>query len=198
MLPVFQTQYQVRFANDFFHHHQERIIRIMAANQRNILVTCALPYANGSIHLGHMLEHIQADVWVRYQRLRGNNIHFICADDAHGTPIMLKAQQLSMEPEQMIAGVQKEHEADFAGFDISFDNYHSTHSDENRELASYIYNQLKNSGYITSRTISQLFDPEKEMFLPDRFVKAHARTVRQKTSTVTTAMYVAQRTAQLN
>ncbi len=171
MLPVFQTQYQVRFANDFFHHHQERIIRIMAANQRNILVTCALPYANGSIHLGHMLEHIQADVWVRYQRLRGNNIHFICADDAHGTPIMLKAQQLSMEPEQMIAGVQKEHEADFAGFDISFDNYHSTHSDENRELASYIYNQLKNSGYITSRTISQLFDPEKEMFLPDRFVK---------------------------
>ncbi|WP_434359738.1 methionine--tRNA ligase [Parasalinivibrio latis] len=143
----------------------------MAANQRNILVTCALPYANGSIHLGHMLEHIQADVWVRYQRLRGNNIHFICADDAHGTPIMLKAQQLGMEPEQMIAGVQKEHEADFAGFDISFDNYHSTHSDENRELASYIYNQLKTSGYITSRTISQLFDPEKEMFLPDRFVK---------------------------
>lgn len=171
MLPVFQTQYQVRFADDFFHHHQERIIRIMAANQRNILVTCALPYANGSIHLGHMLEHIQADVWVRYQRLRGNNIHFICADDAHGTPIMLKAQQLGMEPEQMIAGVQKEHEADFAGFDISFDNYHSTHSDENRELASYIYNQLKTSGYITSRTISQLFDPEKEMFLPDRFVK---------------------------
>ncbi|PKF51344.1 methionine--tRNA ligase [Enterovibrio nigricans] len=143
----------------------------MAANQRKILVTCALPYANGSIHLGHMLEHIQADVWVRYQRLRGNTVNFICADDAHGTPIMLKAQQLGIEPEAMIAEMQKEHEADFAGFDISFDNYHSTHSDENRELASFIYTQLKNNGFINSRTIFQLFDPEKEMFLPDRFVK---------------------------
>ncbi|WP_028022770.1 methionine--tRNA ligase [Enterovibrio calviensis] len=143
----------------------------MAANQRKILVTCALPYANGSIHLGHMLEHIQADVWVRYQRLRGNTVNFICADDAHGTPIMLKAQQLGIEPEAMIAAMQKEHETDFAGFDISFDNYHSTHSEENRELASYIYTQLKNNGFINSRSISQLFDPEKEMFLPDRFVK---------------------------
>lgn len=143
----------------------------MAANPRKILVTCALPYANGSIHLGHMLEHIQADVWVRYQRLRGNTTHFICADDAHGTPIMLKAQQMGVEPEAMIAGVQQEHQADFDGFDISFDNYHSTHSDENRELASFIYTQLRDKGYITSRTISQLFDPEKEMFLPDRFVK---------------------------
>ncbi|MGF1870501.1 methionine--tRNA ligase [Photobacterium indicum] len=143
----------------------------MAANPRKILVTCALPYANGSIHLGHMLEHVQADIWVRYQRLRGNEVHFICADDAHGTPIMLKAQQMGMEPEQMIAEVSKEHQADFAGFDISFDNYHSTHSDENRELASFVYTQLKDKGYITNRTISQLFDPEKEMFLPDRFVK---------------------------
>lgn len=143
----------------------------MAANPRKILVTCALPYANGSIHLGHMLEHVQADIWVRYQRLRGNEVHFICADDAHGTPIMLKAQQMGMEPEQMIAEVSKEHQADFAGFDISFDNYHSTHSDENRELASFVYTQLKEKGFITSRTISQLFDPEKEMFLPDRFVK---------------------------
>ncbi|WP_027252747.1 methionine--tRNA ligase [Photobacterium halotolerans] len=143
----------------------------MAANPRKILVTCALPYANGSIHLGHMLEHIQADIWVRYQRLRGNEVHFICADDAHGTPIMLKAQQMGMEPEQMIAEVSKEHQADFAGFDISFDNYHSTHSEENRELSSFIYNELKKNGFITSRTISQLFDPEKEMFLPDRFVK---------------------------
>ncbi|UXI00322.1 methionine--tRNA ligase [Photobacterium sp. TY1-4] len=143
----------------------------MAANPRKILVTCALPYANGSIHLGHMLEHIQADIWVRYQRLRGNEVHFICADDAHGTPIMLKAQQMGMEPEQMIAEVSKEHQTDFAGFDISFDNYHSTHSEENRELASFVYTQLKEKGYITSRTISQLFDPEKEMFLPDRFVK---------------------------
>ncbi|MCM0147422.1 methionine--tRNA ligase [Photobacterium galatheae] len=143
----------------------------MAANPRKILVTCALPYANGSIHLGHMLEHIQADIWVRYQRLRGNEVHFICADDAHGTPIMLKAQQMGMEPEQMIAEVSKEHQTDFAGFDISFDNYHSTHSEENRELSSFIYTELKKNGFITSRTISQLFDPEKEMFLPDRFVK---------------------------
>lgn len=143
----------------------------MAIDPRKILVTCALPYANGSIHLGHMLEHIQADVWVRYQRLRGNAVSFICADDAHGTPIMLKAQQLGIEPEEMIAAVQKEHEQDFAAFNISFDNYHNTHSDENHELASEIYLRLKENGFITSRTISQLFDPEKEMFLPDRFVK---------------------------
>ncbi len=143
----------------------------MAADPRKMLVTCALPYANGSIHLGHMLEHVQADIWVRYQRLRGNEVHFICADDAHGTPIMLKAQQMGIEPEQMIADVSKEHQADFSGFDISFDNYHSTHSDENRELASHIYLTLKENGYIQTRTISQLFDPEKEMFLPDRFVK---------------------------
>lgn len=143
----------------------------MANQARKILVTCALPYANGSIHLGHMLEHIQADIWVRYQRLRGNRIHFICADDAHGTPIMLKAQQLGMTPEEMIAGVSKEHQADFAGFGISFDNYHSTHSDENRELASLIYTRLRDAGYIKTRSISQLFDPEKSMFLPDRFVK---------------------------
>ncbi|MCD8547174.1 MAG: methionine--tRNA ligase [Aeromonadaceae bacterium] len=143
----------------------------MAHAARKILVTCALPYANGSIHLGHMLEHIQADIWVRYQRLRGNQIHFICADDAHGTPIMLKAQQLGITPEQMIAAVSQEHQADFAGFGISFDNYHSTHSDENREFANLIYTRLRDGGYIKSRSISQLFDPEKSMFLPDRFVK---------------------------
>ncbi|EGR2402097.1 methionine--tRNA ligase, partial [Vibrio cholerae] len=108
----------------------------MANDPRKLLVTCALPYANGSIHLGHMLEHIQADIWVRYQRLRGNTVNFICADDAHGTPIMLKAQQMGMTPEAMIEMVSEEHQRDFAGFDISFDNYHSTHSDENRELAS--------------------------------------------------------------
>ncbi|WP_152608399.1 class I tRNA ligase family protein, partial [Aeromonas hydrophila] len=107
----------------------------MATDPRTMLVTCALPYANGSIHLGHMLEHIQADIWVRYQRMRGHQVHFVCADDAHGTPIMLKAQQLGITPEEMIAAVSKEHQADFAGFNISFDNYHSTHSDENRELA---------------------------------------------------------------
>ena len=139
--------------------------------QRKILVTCALPYANGSIHLGHMLEHIQADVWVRYQRMRGNEIYFICADDAHGTPIMLKAQQLGITPEQMIAEVKVEHQRDFAGFNISFDNYHSTHSPENREISEQIYKRLKANGYIKTKVISQLFDPEKQMFLPDRFVK---------------------------
>lgn len=140
-------------------------------DKRKILVTAALPYANGSIHLGHMLEHIQADVWVRYQRMRGNEIYFICADDAHGTPIMIKAQQLGISPEQMINQVREEHIADFSGFNISFDNYHSTHSPENQQLAESIYTRLKTNGYIKNKVISQLFDPEKQMFLPDRFVK---------------------------
>ena len=143
----------------------------MAQVAKKLLVTCALPYANGSIHLGHMLEHIQADIWVRFQRMRGHEVHFICADDAHGTPIMLKAQQLGIAPEQMIAEMSQEHQQDFAGFDISYDNYHSTHSDENRELSSLIYTRLKENGFIKNRTISQLYDPEKGMFLPDRFVK---------------------------
>lgn len=141
------------------------------SNNRQILVTCALPYANGPIHLGHMLEHIQADIWVRFQRMRGHDIHFVCADDAHGTPIMLKADQMGISPEQLISDVQQHHMADFAGFNISFDNYHSTHSQENRELSQGIYTKLKENGFIKSRTISQLFDPDKKMFLPDRFVK---------------------------
>ncbi|WP_373100760.1 MULTISPECIES: methionine--tRNA ligase [Pasteurellaceae] len=143
----------------------------MSNPARKILVTCALPYANGPIHLGHMLEHIQADIWVRFQRMRGNEIYFVCADDAHGTPIMLKADQMGITPEQLIAEVQQSHMADFAGFNISFDNYHSTHSDENKILSETIYQRLKTNGFIKSRTISQLFDPEKGMFLPDRFVK---------------------------
>lgn len=143
----------------------------MAIEPRKILVTCALPYANGSIHLGHMLEHIQADIWVRYQRMRSQTVHFICADDAHGTPIMLKAKQLGISPEQLIADVKKEHELDFERFNIGFDNYYTTHSPENREFAEQIYGRLKENGYIESRTISQLYDPEREMFLPDRFVK---------------------------
>ncbi|WP_448552927.1 methionine--tRNA ligase [Thalassotalea montiporae] len=142
-----------------------------AADKRKILVTCALPYANGSIHLGHLLEHIQTDIWVRFQRMRGNETYFVCADDAHGTPIMLKAQELGITPEQMIDGVREEHMADFNDFLISFDNYHSTHSDENREFASEIYNKLNAAGHIKTRTISQLYDEEKGMFLPDRFVK---------------------------
>ncbi len=143
----------------------------MSISPRKILVTCALPYANGPIHLGHMLEHIQADSWVRFQRMRGHEIHFVCADDAHGTPIMLKADQMGITPEQLIAEVQQSHMADFAEFNISFDNYHSTHSEENRELSEFIYNKLKENGFIKTRTISQLYDPEKGMFLPDRFVK---------------------------
>ncbi|SUB99693.1 methionine--tRNA ligase [Proteus penneri] len=136
-----------------------------------LLVTCALPYANGSIHLGHILEHIQADIWVRYQRMRGKEVHFICADDAHGTPIMLKAQQLGITPEAMIEEMSKEHQQDFAGFNISYDNYHSTHSEESRQLSTKIYLALKKNGHIKSKTISQLYDEEKGMFLPDRFVK---------------------------
>ena len=143
----------------------------MTTQRRDILVTAALPYANGSIHLGHMLEHIQTDIWARFQRLRGHNCYFVCADDAHGTPIMLKAQQMGIAPEELIAATAKEHKADFDDFLISFDNYHSTHSEENRELASSIYLKLKQAGYIKTKTISQLFDPEKAMFLPDRFVK---------------------------
>lgn len=138
-----------------------------------ILVTCALPYANGSIHLGHMLEHIQADIWVRYQRMRGNLVYFICADDAHGTPIMLKAQHLGITPEEMINEMNREHQEDFARFGIKYDNYHSTHSEENRALSTLIYQRLKKKGLIKSRTISQLYDPEKGMFLPDRFVKGN-------------------------
>lgn len=143
----------------------------MTQAAKKLLVTCALPYANGSIHLGHMLEHIQADIWVRYQRMRGNTTWFICADDAHGTPIMLKAQQLGTTPEAMIAEMSQEHQRDFAGFEISYDNYHSTHCEENRQLSELIYRRLKENGFIKNRTISQLYDPEKGMFLPDRFVK---------------------------
>jgi methionyl-tRNA synthetase len=142
----------------------------MSSPQRKILVTCALPYANGSIHLGHLLEHIQTDIWVRFQRMRGNEIYFVCASDAHGTPIMLKAQQMGITPEQLINDVREEHMADFADFHISFDNYHTTHSEENKQLASEIYNRLHAGGHIKTRTISQLYDPEKGMFLPDRFV----------------------------
>lgn len=138
---------------------------------RKILVTSALPYANGPIHLGHLLEYIQTDIWARFQKARGHECYYVCADDAHGTPIMLKAQEQGITPEQMIAKTNIEHQADFAGFGIGFDNYYSTHSDENREFASQIYNKLNDGGYIKRKTISQLFDPEKQMFLPDRFVK---------------------------
>ena len=138
---------------------------------RKILVTSALPYANGSIHLGHMVEHIQTDVWVRFQKLRGHECYYCCADDTHGTPVMLAAQKQGIAPEDMIAKVREEHLADFTGFDIGYDNYYSTHSPENKQFSEQIYRALKANGKIESRVIEQLFDPEKQMFLPDRFVK---------------------------
>ncbi|MBG0838601.1 methionine--tRNA ligase [Ectopseudomonas toyotomiensis] len=138
---------------------------------RKILVTSALPYANGSIHLGHMLEYVQTDMWVRYQKLRGNQAIYVCADDAHGSAIMLRAEKEGITPEQLIANVQAEHTADFADFGVDFDNYHSTHSEENRELSASIYLALRDKGHIATRAVTQYFDPEKGMFLADRFIK---------------------------
>ncbi|MBD3609004.1 MAG: methionine--tRNA ligase [Gammaproteobacteria bacterium] len=143
----------------------------MTQAERKILVTSALPYANGSIHLGHLVEYIQTDVWVRFQKMRGHQCTYVCADDAHGTPIMLRAQREGITPDELVARIKEEHVADFAAFNINFDNFHSTHSEENRELASHIYTQLEKAGHIARRTIKQAYDPEKEMFLPDRFIK---------------------------
>ena len=143
----------------------------MSQQHRTMLVTSALPYANGSIHLGHLVEYIQTDIWVRFQKMRGHNCIYVCADDAHGTPIMLRAQQEDISPEALIEKMNAEHQADFASFHIEFDNYYSTHSDENREFAESIYLKLRDGGHIDQRTISQYYDPEKAMFLPDRFIK---------------------------
>jgi len=141
------------------------------AAPRKILITSALPYANGPIHLGHLVEYIQTDIWARFQKLRGNECYYVCADDAHGTPIMLRARQDGITPEELIASVSKDHQADFSDFLIGFDHYHSTHSDENKELSQGIYRKLRDDGHITTRTISQAYDPEAKMFLPDRFIK---------------------------
>jgi len=138
---------------------------------RRILVTSALPYANGALHIGHMLEYIQTDIWVRYQRLAGNQCQWVWADDAHGTPIMLKAEADGTKPEELIARIKTEHERDIAGFLLSPDNFHTTHSDENREMATLVYQRLSDAGYIVKRTIKQLYDRDKAMFLPDRYVK---------------------------
>jgi len=139
--------------------------------QRRILVTSALPYANGPIHLGHLVEYIQTDIWVRFQKMQGHECYYVCADDAHGTPIMLRAKQEGIEPEQLIERISQEHQADFNEFLIGFDNYYSTHSEENKTLASDIYTHLRDAGHIHKRPIHQAFDPEANMFLPDRFVK---------------------------
>ena len=143
----------------------------MTAQKRQILVTSALPYANGAIHLGHMVEHIQTDIWVRFQKMRGHDCHYVCADDTHGTPIMLRAEKEGITPEALIDRVHGEHLRDFTGFLIGYDNYYTTNSEENRHYAYDIYRKLKANGKIANRTIEQLYDPEKNMFLPDRFVK---------------------------
>ncbi|MBE9526756.1 MAG: methionine--tRNA ligase, partial [Proteobacteria bacterium] len=142
-----------------------------SSNTRKILVTSALPYANGSIHLGHLVEYIQTDIWVRFQKMQGHECYYVCADDAHGTPIMLRAQAEGITPEKLIGDTSIEHQADFKEFSVNFDNYHSTHSNENRFFAETIYNRLNDAGHISKRVISQAYDPEKEMFLPDRFIK---------------------------
>ena len=138
---------------------------------RKILVTNALPYANGDIHLGHLVGYIQADIWVRYQRMRGNTVHYVCADDTHGTPVMLRAEKEGITPEQLIARVHGEHLRDFTAFGVAFDHYHSTHSPENRAYAEDIYGKLKSAELIDTRAIEQYYDPVKNMFLPDRFIK---------------------------
>jgi methionyl-tRNA synthetase len=143
----------------------------MTDSPRKILITSALPYANGPIHLGHLVEYIQTDIWARFQRARGHEAIYVCADDAHGTPIMLKARAEGIEPEELIARVRQEHEADFAEFLVGFDHYHSTHSEENRYCATRIYEGLRAGGHIAVRTIRQAYDPEAKMFLPDRFIK---------------------------
>jgi len=140
-------------------------------SKRQILVTNALPYANAALHLGHILEYTQTDVWVRFQKMRGHECYYVSADDAHGTAIMLKADEKGISAEEHIADMRAIHEADFTDFLIGVDNYHSTHSDENREFSELIYNQLKANGHIAQRSITQAFDPKKNIFLADRYVK---------------------------
>src|SRR5262245_37559945 len=138
---------------------------------RRLLVTSALPYANGAIHLGHLVEYIQTDVWVRFRKMLGHEVHYVCADDTHGTPIMLRAEAEGISPEALIARVLGEHKRDFAGFHVAFDNYYTTHSAETRALSEDIYLKLKAAGLIAVRSVEQFFDPVKQMFLPDRFIK---------------------------
>jgi methionyl-tRNA synthetase len=138
---------------------------------RRILVTSALPYANGSIHIGHLVEYLQTDIWVRFQKMRGHHCVYVCADDAHGTPVMLRARQEGIPPQELIDRMHREHVEDFAEFLVDFDNYHTTHSEENRRLAVLIYTRLRDGGFIARRTITQAYDEEAGMFLPDRFIR---------------------------
>ncbi len=143
----------------------------MPTTPRQILVTSALPYANGPIHIGHLVEYIQTDIWVRHQRMQGHTVWYVCADDAHGTPIMLRAEQESITPEELIRRVAEEHQRDFAKFRIGFDNYYTTHSPENRALVEEIYLRLRDNGHISRHVIRQFHDPVKNLFLPDRFIR---------------------------
>lgn len=152
-------------------HFYLRVLLIMSDTKRKILVTSALPYANGSIHIGHMVEYIQTDIWARVQKMQGHDCYYVCADDAHGTPIMLRAQKEGITPEQLIARFYTEHKTDFKDFAISFDNFCSTHSAENKQLSTYIYEALNSKNYIVKRTIKQAYDPVEKMFLPDRFIR---------------------------
>lgn len=147
---------------------------------RKILVTSALPYANGSIHLGHLVEYIQTDIWVRFQKMQGNTCHYVCADDTHGTPVMLRAEKEGITPEQLIDRVWHEHKSAFEGFHVEFDHYGSTNSNETRKYAEVIYRRLKAASLVEVRSVEQFYDPVKKMFLPDRFIKGecpkcHAR-----------------------
>ena len=143
----------------------------MSSLPRRLLVTSALPYANGQIHIGHLVEYVQTDIWVRFQRMRGHEVHYVGADDTHGTPIMLRAEKEGLTPKELIANVWKEHKRDFDDFLISFDNYYTTDSPENEKLSQSIYLKLRDAGLIEKRAIEQAYDPVKEMFLPDRFIK---------------------------
>ncbi|HBJ35864.1 MAG TPA: methionine--tRNA ligase, partial [Planctomycetaceae bacterium] len=139
--------------------------------QRRLLVTSALPYANGPIHIGHLVEYIQTDIWVRYQKLVGNRCVYVCADDTHGTAIMIRARKEGRTEEELIAQMSQSHQSDFAGFDIEFDNYGSTHSDENRQLCYQFWASMRQSGLIAERPVAQLYDPDAKTFLADRFVR---------------------------
>ena len=145
--------------------------REMSKENRKILVTSALPYANGPIHIGHLVEYLQTDIWCRFQRMVGNTCVYACADDAHGTPIMLRSRAEGVEPQKLIDRMWESHTRDFRDFLIEFDSYHTTHSPENRFFAEHIYKELNKGGHITRKTIRQAYDEEAEMFLPDRFIK---------------------------
>ena len=142
-----------------------------APARRRLLVTSALPYANGSIHLGHLVEYVQTDIWVRFQRMRGHEVHYVGADDTHGTPVMLRAEAEGLAPERLVERVGQEHRRDFDDFLIGFDHYHSTHSPGNRELCEDIYRRLDEAGLIARRPVEQFYDPVRGIFLPDRYIR---------------------------